>query len=161
MEYFCGGSFASLDSPTGSALWLREGVHMHAGRPQKKVFLEKFCRISQVELAEIPTALNFNQNPDVCCWVFFLNHLCLFSAWGNSIFLSPNWGLFRSKVVLVWIQSHLVHGRWIWLRVGTMSVIDILLVFGLKVHGCYFTASFQEIDSKSMFFVLLRPYLQK
>lgn len=88
-------------------------------------------------------------------------HLCLPSAWGNSNLLSPSWGIFRTKVVLVWIQSHLVHGRWIWLRVGTMSVIDILLFFSLKVHGCYFTTSFEEIDYKSMFFVLPRPYLQK
>lgn len=89
MEYFCGGSFASLDSPTGSALWLREGVHMHAGRPQKKVFLEKFCRISQVELAEIPTALNFNQNPDVCCWVFFFKSLVSFFCLGKFNFFVP------------------------------------------------------------------------
>lgn len=33
---FLWGSFASPDSPTGSALQPREGVHVHAGRPQKK-----------------------------------------------------------------------------------------------------------------------------
>lgn len=85
---FLWGSFASLYFPTGRALWLKEGVHMHAGRPQKKVLLEKYCRISQVESVEMfQTALNFNQNPDVCCWAF----LSLVSAFclGKFKFIVP------------------------------------------------------------------------
>lgn len=155
---FLWGSFASPDSPTGSALQPREGVHVHAGRPQKKSLARNIAGFLW-ECWDVPNSLELQ--PKSCLLLGFFYHFCLSSAWGNSDLLSPDWGLFRSKVVLVWIWSQLVCGRWIWLRVGTMSVIDILLVFSLKVHGCYFTTSFQEIDCKSMFFFLPRPYLQK
>lgn len=127
---------------------------------KKKALLEILQDFSDWECWDVPNSLEL-QPKSWCLLLGFFYHFCLSSAWGNSDLLSPDWGLFRSKVVLVWIWSQLVCGRWIWLRVGTMSVIDILLVFSLKVHGCYFTTSFQEIDCKSMFFFLPRPYLQK
>lgn len=157
---FLWGSFASPDSPTGSALQPREGVHVHAGRTQKKSLARNiagFLRLRVLRRSKQP----WTSTKILMFAAGFFYHFCLSSAWGNSDLLSPDWGLFRSKVVLVWIWSQLVCGRWIWLRVGIMSVIDILLVFSLKVHGCYFTTSFQEIDCKSMFFFLPRPYLQK
>lgn len=80
---------------------------------------------------------------------------------GKFKFMIPRTHAFRSEVVLVWIQSHPVHGRQIWPRAGKMSVTDILLVFSVQMHICYFTTSFEDIQSKPVFFFLPRPYLQK
>lgn len=157
---FLWGSFASPDSPTGSALQPREGVHVHAGRPQKKSLARNiagFLRLRVLRRSKQPWTSTKILMFAAGVFLSFLSQFCL----GKFRFIVP-W--LRSIQIKSGAGMDLVTaGLWEMnlAQSCTMSVIDILLVFSLKVHGCYFTTSFQEIDCKSMFFFLPRPYLQK